>query len=652
MIDATLLASHSWLSYRNQRIERARSFLDSYAGRDRAIAVLERWAQDWVINAEPPQNGVAMLRGTQRERQPGGAIADVGSLSELAYSFDALLAGGTRAEEAALAEWLLGEACARAAIAAACVGGSRALVRGQIFAAAWDVSWIAFRETLAEQCRGDAATFDRAVDLLESLIGEANSDPAAGVPQDQRESLRGYLARIRKEHSFNAALSPNPTFYAYHLEWSPLLDMVRLVDRARYLTLLERFTFLQPIEDAFAVPEIKLDPDEIVLLLNAAPAVFTDDLRNGGKTLTLLLPVLLDHVRQVVNARRFALMKADTPARNLHSEAAGEVTLARTLVNALIERRDGREVSGRWLSALIRSCVGRFAKVDPVSGAPTEDSPLRAEWFVMQALVDALGPSADFVPILESVSATEEIFALLAWSACAGATTPMSAWNEMRRRIEEMITRGSASVPAFMARTGWRSDAWPLHLLGSIWAADPNRLQNWRTLWKGLFFRRDAARHYLSHRSREDGEYSRLLAAVGIFTVGCLSAKGLHAEAADFWELVYTAAVEGWLTEPFDSGFWSHAITHLFARHPAAFAEKSPSSSSYLEELAKDLHPIVGLEDTFLSTAASLHLNGVSPEALSAAVERTGHKLATLIHDGIHLDDLAPSGSSRVLINA
>jgi hypothetical protein len=573
-------------------------------------------------------------------------IAGVNSLSEVAQSFDALIADGMRAEEAAIAEWLLGEACARASIAASAAGPSRALVKGEIFASSWDVSWIAFREVLAERCATDAAALNGAIDLLESLISEANAVPAAGVPRDQRAAFGADVATFRKAYSFEALIVPNPTFYAYHLDWSPLLDVIRLVDRTRFLALLERFTFPQPIEDAFAMLEIRLDLDEIVLLLRAAPTAFIDDLRNGGKTLTLLLPVLLDHIRQLVNARRLAARGISaTTVRELDSEAPHERTSARTLVSALIERRDGHAISARWLSTIIRSCVGRFAPLDPASGSPTEDSPVRAEWFVMQALADALGPSADFKPVLNDASSDQEIFALLAWSACTDATTLTSAWDEMRRRLEEMLTRGSPSVPAFMTMIAWKSDAWPLHLLGSIWAADPNRKQNWRNLWERLFFRRDRARHYLAHRSREDGEYSRLLASIGIFTVACLFAKGSHPEAREFWKLVHGSCVEGWLTEPFDSGFWSHAITHLFARHPAVFAEKPPSPSSYVKELATDLHPIVGLEDTFLSTVVTLQLNGVAPETLSAAVERTGHELKTIIHDGIHLDDLAPSGS-------
>jgi hypothetical protein len=136
------------------------------------------------------------------------------------------------------------------------------------------------------------------------------------------------------------------------------------------------------------------------------------------------------------------------------------------------------------------------------------------------------------------------------------------------------------------------------------------------------------------------------LVATGIFTVGYLTVKELYREARAFWKIVHRCCVEGWLTEPFDNGFWSHAISHLFARHPLAFGgEKASSSDAYAEQLAADLRPIVGLDNTFLSTVVTLHLNGVASETISDGVRRDGVDLRALIYDAIHLDDLSPSGS-------
>ncbi|MHB8252176.1 MAG: hypothetical protein ACYDEV_00395 [Acidiferrobacter sp.] len=611
MMSRIWVATNAAVQWTMTKVCEAKARLPAEEQRAQIVVVLQEWAREHCVRNGGfiPPNELAAISHTET---PGAALIREG-FSDMAERFDSLWAEGDQmAPEAA---WLYAEALA----GLEWPDNVTHLASMVSHTSLWSVAYQGFMETAAGllQDRGR-------LEWLEQRIGETidkvNADPVSYFAGDREEGYRWYVEAGIQGAQGSQRLSDlwqdDPAFVGWHVEWLPLVDLVRRTDAARYVKLLERFTFPQAVTAALQFSAIKGDAEVIKELVAIAPAVLVGHIWNGNKTAPLLLAVALDHIRQLTGAPRLGV---DVGMEEIEGECSATSS---SIVEKLLARSDGVTFATQWLVYLVQRLVGQSGWRN-IRLPPAFSDNLYAEWSFMTQVSERLLAIPDLVTReYPEGDAKSEPFAIIAGICSTSEKNPRAAralWAQFQGCVRTN-TEGRMYLMAIAPRV----DNWAHQMYGQMVAWQDNAPATWRAEWSAIYTSRLTARYTLALSNEESGAAGKWLAAAGTWGIEWLVVFDRKEEAQELWYVVLEGAHESWLTEVFNRDYWDDVIVHLFARHPGLFRDAN-NRGDYAKKLGCHLKRIVGLERVFVFTVIALTYNGAQVEDVRQALNYEGY---------------------------
>lgn len=626
MISPALMSLYPSEELVANRVREAQDRLSTVEQRDQVVGVLARWTRNQCLI-----DGLFIapndLLALSREQRPAAALVHAG-LEAMAERFDLLWdSGETRAPEAA---WLYGEALAGLAFS-----DPAAVASAVTHVSLWGVAYTALMDTVLTRLHADTTTQTQLEKHVQGMIEATNADPSGGFVGGREESFRVCIeaaARTERESGDIADLwSEHSVLEGWDCDWLPLLEIVRRVDRDRYVTLLELFALPQSITAALQFLAIRGDVEEIKVLLSIAPVVMVAGQWNQHKVAPLLLSAALWHVQQLCHVAR----GEPTWAEEIEGECESAVN---ELLQTLLARTDGPALASRWLVHLARTFVIRSGWQN-VRVPPSVLDSLYAEWIFVDQLAERL-LAASVVVVNEYPVGTGKTEPFVQISGiCSTSQEETAQVRTLWTRFQHLLTEDSTGTSSLVVSAP-QINNWAYQMYGQLVALQPDAPGAWRQQWRAIYPLRHAARYVLASDHKEQGSSGRLLAAAGVWAVDWLTSMDHKEKAREMWSTVMRGAHESWLTEIFRSDFWSDVLVRLFARHPQLFREPD-DEETYPEVLGRDLKLFVGIEPGFLKIMVTLTLNGVTQNIIRRALSSGGSDAGALARQVLAVSQLS-----------
>jgi hypothetical protein len=183
--------------------------------------------------------------------------------------------------------------------------------------------------------------------------------------------------------------------------------------------------------------------------------------------------------------------------------------------------------------------------------------------------------------------------------------------------------------------------------------------------WRGLWQRSHGVRE-LGRRRPETASYDssdpedefrkhqvpavgRVVAALGLGALDRLQphdenhetgAETRRHDAEALWRALYAAAVDEWMTDRIERGFWAELVVILARRRWSMVRTAATNAGG--AALRALVEPLVGLDRTFLAVVATLHRDGAGASDLVNAVAACGADLAAILDQAHELRRIDP----------
>ncbi|OQW90682.1 MAG: hypothetical protein BWK78_06415 [Thiotrichaceae bacterium IS1] len=406
--------------------------------------------------------------------------------------------------------------------------------------------------------------------------------------------------------------------------YSPLveiLDLVRLLEETRYLTLLDSFTY--PLLVYRVLMTHRRDCDTILSLLKGAAIVLDNDSHWNKRVVALLLTeIVVSHARGLIEAVEYQLRRTSEGESNSNTfQQLRETEIPNWFNEAfgvLLARTDGLVIGVAWLIELVERYQRELWRKRG-----------EVEWSLTATAIESLSKGlADKDYSLTETSPETAKKGLSVWLAAifiaqknpnlqTEAQENLWQWFE-KLLIDKDQNRDQNIENHFYSDSETLTNRWipcqPANLLAHL-----NRpVEKWQQAWERLQEQRRRAMHYHSTKDRSVLAPSQFLIQTGICVLDWLLERQEYPVAGDLWEVLYRALRETWLTQTMDIyNVWPRLISFLFAREPLIFKGQMRDQNIYITELLpRHLEPLWGDTELVERVQENLKSNGLSPEDL------------------------------------
>lgn len=674
MIDTRLTSNNDYLEYFEKRLQIAKMQAFGVPNYAQLIDILQEWWQialRMAINSAEEKSNHSeiadwLCTNLPAENRPSVFIRSVATdlTMELLYALDNFHIKPEQINETTwdTAWFILGSAIGKNL---ACNDANMAhMTIGWSFTERQDVGRAALSNAWVESLRTNLEQRDACFYEIENMVKELTIDLSRCYFERDRPIVQSCFAEWEKVVDLSEVWREPHIFSPFYCNEIGILDLIRKIDKIRYLKILDLFTSPVAVREALSFPDIAQDREEILILLNNAQNIIDPAGKWNRRTAALLLiEVVISYAQSLVEVlEREIILGRTTDVNFKHLKEQEIPDWFKSAFAALIGRNDGKIIAVEWLIELINRYhteVWRHGE---------------SEWSVLSTAIDSLAQclsdkelNLSYVSELFGLPETPNITCAELQSDTTKTRPPLFPTNRDGLSIilgtsiieeeepsngsnevlwcwfQELLLERNKGIEKHFSSGDLLRPRWIYSQIGKILSSFDNPKERWLQAWQVMQNQRRRGMHQSYCDDRNALAPSQFLLQTGILTLDWLVSEEFNKcpLAQDLWETIYDSLREAKLTQPMDiHDSFPRLISYLFARWPQVYRDMNP-----LESLLPDLKPLWGDNELICSVAVNLNCNGLSPKTLKTCFQKVEIDLIKSIKTDIFWRQLTKEAS-------